>query len=791
LVRWADFKRRLIGRPLASDQAEHQLLPKSLALPVFASDALSSVAYATEETMLVLALAGVTALVYLTPITIAIAILFLIVIVSYRQTIRAYPDGGGAFIVSYQNLGLGAGVTAAAALLTDYTLTVAVSVSAGTAAITSAFPETLPYRVLISVGFVALITIANLRGARESSLVFAIPTYAFVATVFTMLVAGFVECADGVCPQAISASADLEGELGVLSLFLILRAFASGSTALTGVEAIANGVQAFRQPKAKNAAATLAIMGAMAISMFLGISTLARLFHVRISEETVDTYGTVISQIGRAAFNEGAGFWILQVFTAGILFLAANTAYQDFPRLAAILARHKLMPRQFRNLGDRLVFSNGVLVLASLASLLIWIFDAQVSRLIQLYVVGVFLSFTLSQTGMVRHWFQLRGAAWKRSATTNVVGAIVTAVVLVVIATVKFTHGAWIVLVGIPLLVWMMLSIRRHYLGVAARLRLVGEPPMPTSNRAIVLASHTGRATERAIEYAEMIRPESLAVIHVRESRDEDLIDTWDRLYPDHPLQLIEAEDGHRFRVLRDFVQREAASHPDSFITVIIPELVRRRRLGTLLIHPHGLIVKLRLLFVSRVVVTDLTYQRRQAARRGEIGDPDHIVTQQVVVLTADVTIPVRRAIGYVQLLNAPTAIAAHLDIDADQRDRLLRTWDPDFGELQILESPYRGITRPLVRYVRRLRRDAEPGVLIHVVLPEFVVPGFASQFLHNQTAFAIKASLIFEPGVAVSSIPWHLGTAEAAPEPDLQEPPARPVPVQSDGPPPEGGPGS
>ena len=711
--------------------------------------------------MLVLALAGAGAFVHLTPISLAIASLLTIVVISYRQTIKAYPNGGGAFIVANDNISLGAGAVAASALLTDYTLTVAVSMAAGVAAVTSAVPDLLPYRVPLAIGFVALVTIANLRGAKESSNLFAVPTYAFVATVFTMLIVGFVECADGDCPQAASSGADIEPVTAV-SLLLILRAFAAGSTALTGVEAVADGVQAFREPRGKNAATTLAIMGVISVTMFLGISTLARLFQVRISEESVDTYGTVISQIGRAAFNGGPGFWVLQVFTAGILFLAANTAYQDFPRLSAILARHKLMPRQFRSLGDRLVFSNGVLVLATIASLLIWAFDAQVSRLIQLYVVGVFLSFTLSQTGMVRRWLRLRGPGWLRSAIVNGLGAVTTAVVLVVIASVKFTHGAWIVIVAIPIIVMGMLGIRRHYMGVADRLRLVGEPVMPKSNRAFVLASHTGRATQRAIEYAELIQPETITVVHVREPGDDDLLDTWDLLYPDHPLRLIDADDGRPFRSLRDVVQKEAASHLDSFVTVIIPELVRRRRLGSLLVHPHGIMVKLLLLFVPRVVVTDLTYQRRQTRSSDVIRDPDHIVSQHVVVLTADVNIPVRRALGYVKLLNAPVVTAAHLDIDADQRDRLLRNWDPDFGALQILESPYRGLTRPLVRYVRRLRRDAEPGALIHVIIPEFVVPGFWSQILHNQTAFAIKASLIFEPGVAVTSIPWHLASAEA-----------------------------
>jgi amino acid transporter len=320
------LKHRLFGRPFASHEEHHQLLPKRLALPVFASDPLSSVAYATEEAMLVLALAGSTAFALLTPISLAIAALLLIVIVSYRQTIKAYPDGGGAFIVSNDNLGLRTGAVAASALLIDYVLTVSVSVAAGVAAITSAAPGLIPWRVEIAVAFVAVLTLANLRGVKEASTLFAAPTYLFVLTVGVMLVVGFARCLDGVCPTAISSGAPLEAEVGALGLFLILRAFASGSTALTGVEAVANGVQAFREPKSHNAAATLGVMGAISITMFLGISTLALWFDVRISEATIDEYGTVISQIGRAAFDGGFGFYALQVFTAAILILAANTA---------------------------------------------------------------------------------------------------------------------------------------------------------------------------------------------------------------------------------------------------------------------------------------------------------------------------------------------------------------------------------------------------------------------------------------------------------------------------------
>jgi hypothetical protein len=309
-----------------------------------------------------------------------------------------------------------------------------------------------------------------------------------------------------------------------------------------------------------------------------------------------------------------------------------------------------------------------------------------------------------------------------------------------------------------------MLSIRGHYTAVADRLRLVGDPATPTSNRAVVLASHTGRATQRAIDYAEMIEPEALTVLHVREAGDEDLLDTWDRLYPTHPLHVIEPIKSHPFRTLRDYIASQSEEFPNSFITVVIPELLKRRRLGTLLLHPHGLVVKLLLLFLNRVVVTDLTYQRQGGQRRVAM-NKDQIDDQHVVVLAADVTIPVRRALAYAKLLHAKSVIAAHLDIDVDQRNRVLANWDPDFPELQILESPYRGITRPLVRYVRRLRRDAPAGTLIHIIIPEFVVPGYRSQLLHNQTAFAIKAALVFEPGVALSSVPWHLAEAEANPE--------------------------
>ncbi len=503
--RFTRFKAALLGRPLASHQAEHQLLPKRLALPVFASDPLSSVAYATEETMLVLALAGAAAFRFITPVSFAVASLLAVVVLSYRQTIRAYPQGGGAFLVAQDNFSTSVGAVAASSLMVDYILTVAVSVSAGVAAITSAVPELIEWRVSIAMFFVVLLTLINLRGAKDASTLFALPTYLFILTVMTMLVTGFARCFFDTCPTAVSAGMEVEPVLGSVTIFLVLRAFASGATALTGVEAVADGVQAFKEPKAQNARATLAVMGFVAISMFLGISALARLTGVRITHETLNLNGTVLSQIGRATFGGGIGFWILQVATAAILVLAANTAYQDFPRLSAILSDHRLMPRQFRNRGDRLVFSNGVVVLAVLAALLIYAFHAEVTRLIQLYVVGVFTSFTISQSGMIKHWLKHRDSGWRRSIVINTIGAVTTGVVLVVVTIVKFTHGAWIVLVAVPILVTLMLSIRRHYRAVAAQLRALPLDAKPRAHRIVLLVAHADEATDRALRYSEKV----------------------------------------------------------------------------------------------------------------------------------------------------------------------------------------------------------------------------------------------------------------------------------------------
>ena len=761
MTSWTTVKRRVIGRPLASHDEHDQLLPKRLALPVFASDPLSSVAYASEEAMLVLALAGAGALRLLTPISLAVATLLAVVVVSYRQTIRAYPGGGGAFIVTLENLGVAPGVVAAAAILTDYVLTVAVSAAAGVAAITSVYPILLERRIELALAFVVLLTVMNLRGTKESSRLFAIPTYAFVTTVFVMLITGFLQCSDGVCPQAPSAGIDLKPELGGVTLFLILRAFASGSTALTGIEAVADGVQAFREPKSRNAAATLGIMALISISMFLGISTLARLFDVRISEALVDQYGTVISQIGRTAFDGGAGFWILQVVTAGVLILAANTAYQDFPRLSAILARYRFMPRQFRNRGDRLVFSNGVFALALLAGLLLVAFDAQVSQLIQLYVVGVFTSFTLSQSGMVRHWLKTRERGWARSAAINAIGATTTGVVLVIVAVVKFAHGAWIVMVAVPLLVAWMMGINRHYRRVALHLGRVPPRSQPKTHRVIVLAAHTDSATERALRYAALIDPDSVTVVHaVEPEQSDDLVHIWSRLYPQHPLVLLEPDREPIVRRIRNYIRGERDAHPGARITVVLAERFQTRRLRSIFTHPHSLILKALLLFEPGVAVTDLTVVQSRRVHQVQQGT----ISRHVLVVTvSEVTRPTLEALAYAKRLGPDGIHCVHVDVDEQQRERVKAAWEAHHiePELEIVESPYRGITRPLLRYVRRRRRDEPPGTLINVLLPEFIVSGRLGQLLHNQTGLAIKGILAAEPDVAVTSVPFHLATAD------------------------------
>ncbi len=757
-------KRLFVGRALASSKLEHQLLPKRLALPVFASDQLSSVAYATEQMMLILVTAGAASLAHMTPLAVGVAVLLAIVIASYRQTCRAYPRGGGSYIVSKENLGTIPGLVAAAAIQTSYVLTVAVSVTAGAIAVTSAAPRLARYKVPLAVLFVLLITLANLRGAREAGRLFAVPTYGFVVMVLATLATGLVRCIDS-CPRAETADLELEPVAGV-GMFLLLRAFSSGATALTGVEAIADGVQAFRRPQARNAASTLALMGAMSIPMFLGITVLARALHVRVDEQ-VAASRSVLSQIGETVFGRTGPYWLLQILTAGILVLAANTAYQDFPRLASILARDRFMPSQFRNRGDRLVFSNGVLSLAVLSSVLVWIFQGELSRLIHLYVVGVFTAITLSQAGMVRRWLRDREPRWRRNLVINSVGVTATGTVLAIIGVTQFALGAWIVIAAIPVIVAIFLAVRRHYVRVAARLGAAeAQVTEGVENVFVVLVPDLGLPTAETVAYLRALRPENLVALHTGDpAAYEEIAAGWLSLAPRFGRLRALQRTGHGpTRSIRRFV-RELPRPPGAFITVVVPEAVEGRSVLSLLRSRTSLWLKVALLFERGIVVTDvplLPEEHEGAAPRAD--RPVEPSRNVVLVPVSAVHGATARAVAYARSLNATTTEALFFSQDPEDVPPIVRTWTEQGMKvpLSVVEDPFRDVG---VSLLREIRRNTERGdTIVTVVLPEFVVDHWWEHLLHNQTGLYLKRLLLFEPRVVVTSVPFHLGEGTSDP---------------------------
>ena len=670
----ASLKRLLVGSPIRTARLAHERLTKKTALAIFASDALSSTAYATEQILLVLAAAYVAgqtdAFSRVIPISIAIAILLVIVAISYRQTIYAYPSGGGAFIVAKENLGTLPGLVAGASLLVDYVLTVSVSVAAGVEAITSAMVGTRlaglhNHRVWLCLFFIAFITVANLRGVREAGSLFAAPSYAFIFSFLCLIGYGLVRYY--LNPGIVSApnDADLkiaEGYHGQpLNLLLLLGAFANGCAALTGIEAISNGVQAFKQPESKNAATTLSWMAALLITMFLGASVLTRLFNIHPLE-----HETVISQIARIVFVGPLGwfYYVVQATTAAILILAANTSFAGFPRLSSLLARDRFLPRQLANLGDRLVFSNGIVLLAVFSGLLVWAFRGDTSRLIPLYAVGVFLSFTLSQAGMVVHWWRegnmlrgLREAAglstpvatatqsrsendfagkldarrvmteaprsmaeveqlqrkshWKKYLVINGIGAISTFVVLMVFILTKFMHGAWIVVVLIPLLVLMFLRIHRHYFEVAQQLSTEGlEGLRPIRHEVIVPISGIHRGVIAALEYAKSIAPHHVTAVYVNldEETTQKLREKWQQWGSGVNLVVVASPYRSLLRPLLNYVDRVKRSSPGDVITIVLPEFVPAKWWQNLLHNQNTLFLKGALLFKRGVVVTNVPY---------------------------------------------------------------------------------------------------------------------------------------------------------------------------------------
>jgi amino acid transporter len=625
-------KRILVGRPLQSQRLGDTLLPKRLALPVFCSDPLSSNAYATEEILLMLSLGGVTLLHLTWPVAAVVIALLIVVVASYRQTCHAYPNGGGAYAVSRANLGRNAALTAASALLVDYVLTVAVSVAAGVANIVSAVPALAPHAVAICLGMVAVLTLVNLRGVRESGRAFAVPTYGFVLVVFAMLTVGLVRFIGGDAPVAESASYHItatSGTGGLVVLLLAMRAFASGCTALTGVEAVSNGVPHFKPPKSKNAADTLAIMGALTVAMFAGITALALATHVRVAADPGQITGapagyeqrTVIAQIAGAVFGyHSLMFFAIQAFTAAILVLAANTAYNGFPILASILGNDGYLPRQFARRGDRLVFSNGVAILALLSVLLIWAFNASTTRLIQLYIIGVFVSFTLSQAGMVVHWTRrLHGTTERaarrsihRSRAINAVGAVFTGLVLVIVLITKFTHGAWIVVLAMPLVFALMKAIQGHYAKVAIELRpSPAGVTLPSRIHAIVLVSKLHTPALRALAFARATRPTTLTALTVQTNPDETkaLMRDWaDRNIP-VPLTVLDSPYRDVTGPVLDYVAGVRRQSPRDVVCVFIPEYVVGHWWEQLLHNQSALRLKARLLFQPGVMTTNVPWQ--------------------------------------------------------------------------------------------------------------------------------------------------------------------------------------
>jgi amino acid transporter len=641
-------KRLVLGRAVRSDRLGESLLPKRLALPIFASDPLSSVAYATQEILIVLTLAGTAFLVLAPWLAVAVVLLLGTVVLSYRQVVRAYPSGGGDYEVAMKNHGQFAGLTVASALLVDYVLTVAVSVSAGTDNIISAFPSLDRHRVAIAVGLVALLAAGNLRGLRESGRTFAVPTYLFVAGILVMigtgLVRDFVTSSPVVAESAawsITAEPGYDNLGGLALVLFALRAFASGCTALTGVEAIANGVPAFKPPKSRNAATTLALMGGIAATMFAGVTALALLADVKYAENACDLEGftdcetepqrTVIAQLAAATFGgDGSlGFFYIQGATALVLILAANTAFNGFPLLGSVLAQDRFLPRQLHTRGDKLVYSNGILLLAGFAVLLLVVFDADSTQLIQMYIVGVFTSFTIGQWGMVRHWNrELRAERdpaarnrIRRSQFINTVGGSLTTVVLVIIIVTKFTRGAWLVLLVMPVLFLLMRAINRHYSHVSEQLVPDTDSRMlPSKVHAIVLVSKVHKPTLRALAFARATRPDALTAltVNVDDADTRSLQADWERYDIPVPLTVVESPYREITRPVLDYVKAVRRESPRELVVVFVPQYVVGHWWENVLHNQSALRLRARLQFQPGVMITTVPWQLESSIGRDD-----------------------------------------------------------------------------------------------------------------------------------------------------------------------------
>ena len=650
-------KRVIIGRPIRSKAAAHQLLPKRLALPIYASDALSSVAYAPDEILLTLALAGSIALIKSVWIGVVVACVLAVVVLSYRQTVHAYPSGGGDYEVVTTNLGPSWGLLVASALLVDYVLTVAVSISSGANYITTIVPHLRGSEVPIAVGLIIFLTLVNLRGTREAGTAFAIPTYTYMFAIALMVIVGFIRLFTGHLPLAASAAYEIhssdvhsDGLVGLGGAFLLMRAFSSGCAALTGVEAISNGVPNFRRPKSKNAGITLLLLGSIAATMMISILVLARRTGVQMVDDTSKVFlnGTphpevhfapVIGQLASTIFGDGSVLFILVTAVTGfILVLAANTAFNGFPTLASVLSRDSFLPRQLYKRGDRLSYSNGIMVLAVGASALVILFDASVTRLIQLYVVGVFVSFTLSQLGMIRHWNkrlrlpQNGGERSKvlRSRSINIVGFMMTGFVLTIVLVTKFTHGAWITVVMIALVFGIQRLIRRHYDTIRGQLRIDdwhARRALPTRVRALVLVSNLSKPSMRAIATARVQSPTNLEIVSVVADLDEEehIRREWTESGLPVPLTLISSPFRDVTQIVKSYVRARRLRSPGEMLVIYIPEFLVRHWWENLLHNQMALRLSRSLLRIPGVVVTIVPWKLGEEAEvegRQSVNDP-------------------------------------------------------------------------------------------------------------------------------------------------------------------------
>jgi amino acid transporter len=599
------LKRWLVGNPIKTAHAAHERLSKSLALAIFSSNSISSVAYATEEILLVLILAGTAALAWSIPVSLAILFLVIVLTISYRQIIYEYPEGGGAYIVARSNLGEMPALIAAAALMIDYVLTVAVSVAAGVAAITSAIPELFAHREALGLISIVFIVVVNLRGTRESGKFFAIPTYFAIGALGLMVLIGTVRSFTNgfaMLPLPSPAGGDLEN----LSLFLILRSFAAGCAAVTGMEVISNGVKAFRSPESENAARTMVWMSVILGSLFMGISWMAYHYGIMAKEDE-----TVVSQLARLTFGTGVTYYTIQVGTMMLLVLAANSAFAGFPHLASILARDGFMPHQMATFGDRLVFSNGIIILGFFACLLLVVFQGDTHALIPLYAIGVFVSFTLSQAGMVRRWLVKKGLHWRKKLIVNGIGAVTTGIATVIIAVTKFMQGAWIVFLLVAALIMIFRGIRRHYKAVAEQVMLTRDarPPRPRRNLVLIPIGAVNKAVVRAVDYARSRGGEVRAVLIDVDKEETAVVEIkWAQWGCGVPLIVLPSPYRSILGALLDYVEENLDKDPDCWITVVLPEILPARWWQNILHNQRALLLKGALLFKDRVVLTDVPF---------------------------------------------------------------------------------------------------------------------------------------------------------------------------------------